>query len=227
MMRSAADPIQTPVDALAGSRGELGRLVCLASRSPRRRELLNEFGVEHLSQHPGVEDSLLEPGVVTPEQWVAALAYLKASVGVTLDWELAGRSALILGADTVCVKDRALIGTPVDAGDAARIVRLLSDGSHAVLTGVALIDVELGRRVSFVDRAVVHVGPLSSEAIERYVASGDWSGKAGAYNLRERIAAGWPITFEGDATAIMGLPMRVLMPRLASFGVRPGMERAK
>lgn len=225
-MRSEADTISTSVDALAGSRGDPGRVVCLASRSPRRRELLNEFGFEHLSQHPGVEDSLLEPGIVTPEQWVAALAYLKAAMGATLEWKLGGRPALILGADTVCVKDRALIGTPVDAGDAARIIRLLSDGTHAVVTGVALIDVESGRRVSFVDRAVVHVGPLPTDEIERYVASGDWAGKAGAYNLRERITAGWPIRFEGDATTIMGLPMGVLVPRLASLGVRPRAERA-
>lgn len=202
------------------------RVVCLASRSPRRRELLSEFRVEHLSQHPGVEDSLLERGDVTPEQWVAALAHLKASVGATLGWELRGRSALILGADTVCVRDGTLVGTPVDANDAARIVRYLNNGSHAVVTGVALLDVELGRRMSFVDRATVHVGSLSDDQISGYVASGGWIGKAGAYNLRERIAAGWPIRFEGDATAIMGLPMRALIPRLARLGVRAGAERA-
>lgn len=198
----------------------------MASRSPRRRELLHEHGIEHLSQHPGVEDSVLESGEVSPDQWVAALAYLKASAGAGLTWETGGRSALILGADTVCVKNGVLIGTPVDAEDARRIIRTLSDGTHAVVTGVALIDVESSWRISLVDRAVVHVGTLSEDAIELYISSRDWAGKAGAYNLRERIAAGWPIRFEGDATTIMGLPMTVLTRTLSRLGMVAGTERA-
>lgn len=233
-MRSAAAPSKSPSVPVAGP----GRVVCLASRSPRRREMLAEFGIEHLSQHPGVEDSVLEPGRVTPDQWVAALAYMKASAGATLTWEAGGRSPLILGADTVCVKDGQLIGTPTDAEDARRIIRLLRDGSHAVVTGVALIDPGTGpqsgvpegphpgRRLAFVDRAAVRVGSISDGAIELYVASNDWAGKAGAYNLRERIAAGWPITFEGDATTIMGLPMGKLLRQLADFGVRPSTPAA-
>ncbi len=163
---------------------------------------------------------------MSPQQWVASLAYLKASAGAGLDWDTGGRAALVLGADTVCVKNGVLIGTPVDAQDARRIVRELSDGTHAVVTGVALIDLGSSRRISLVDRAVVQVGTLSEEAIEQYISSGSWAGKAGAYNLRERIAAGWPIRFEGDATTIMGLPMTVLMRSLARLGVVPGAERA-
>jgi len=75
------------------------------------------------------------------------------------------------------------------------------------------------RRWLVADRAVVRVGPISDEQIEAYVASGEWRGKAGAYNLSERIEAGWPIECLGDPTTVMGLPMRRLPEWLKRAGV--------
>ncbi len=185
--------------------------IFLASRSPRRRLLLTEHGLEHDAEHPGLEDSGLEPGRVSPEQWVAALAYLKAAAGLQVHRAAPGRyGPLLLGADTVCVQDGRLIGTPADAKEAAAMIRGMRDGTHDVVTGVALIEVETGRRHLFVDRATVRVGHIPDDAIDAYIAGGEWQGKAGAYNLRERIEAGWPIEFDGDATTIMGLPMAAL-----------------
>lgn len=191
----------------------MGRLprIFLASRSPRRRLLLTEHGIEHDAEHPGLEDSGLEPGRVSAEQWVAALAYLKAAAGLQVYRAAPGRyGPLLLGADTVCVRDGRLIGTPEDAEEAAAMIRGMRDGAHDVVTGVALIEAETGRRHLFVDRASVRVGHIPDSAIDAYIASGDWRGKAGGYNLRERIDAGWPIEFDGDATTIMGLPMAAL-----------------
>lgn len=184
--------------------------VFLASRSPRRRELLDKHGIKHTAAHPGFDDAILEPGRCTPRQWVAALAYLKASAGLSK----AGHGPIVLGADTLCVKDGVMLGTPHSAQEASSILRSLSGGTHEVLTGVALIDTTTGRRHVFVDQARVHMGPLTEAMIESYVATGQWQGKAGGYNLRERLDAGWPITFEGDEGTIMGLPMRKLGDRL-------------
>ncbi|MBL8762238.1 MAG: Maf family protein [Phycisphaerae bacterium] len=194
--------------------GEGAGEVFLASRSPRRRQLLSEAGLPHRFGHPGVEDSELEPGRVSPAQWVAALAYLKARAGI--EAQGGGDSFdVVIGADTACVKDGELIGTPADAAEAERIVRRLSRGRHEVVTGVAVLSPRTGRRELFVDRASVSVGDLSDDMVRDYIASGAWAGKAGAYNLSERIAGGWPIEYVGRADTIMGLPVGPLKQRLA------------
>jgi septum formation protein len=194
------------------------RLV-LASQSPRRRKLLSDHGFEHTAIHPGLDDAQLRPGNVTPAQWVASLAYLKASSGAdALRWSVYRHGpALVIGADTICLKNGRFIGQPRDQSDARNILRSLENGSHEVFTGVALVWVMPDgerRRDLLVDRARVTVGTIGTERIEAYLRSGDWRGKAGAYNLFERIEAGWPIKYDGDPTTIMGLPMQALIPRL-------------
>ena len=196
-----------------------GRLprVHLASRSPRRRELLAGVGIEHDAAHPGLDDAQLDPGGASPEQWVAALAYLKAKSALASGGV---KAPVVLGADTVVVKNGEIIAAPVDEPDARRILHTLRNGEHEVLTGVALVDSGTGERDLFVDKARVRLGNISDETIEAYLRTGAWQGKAGAYNLAERIADGWPIEFHGDPGTIMGLPMQTLVPRLAGFAGR-------
>ncbi|MCC6285770.1 MAG: Maf family protein [Phycisphaerales bacterium] len=186
-----------------------GRLV-LASTSPRRTQLLHAGGLLHEVRDPGVDDGRLRPGwAATPASWVASLAYLKARAGAEYEPE----DAIVLGADTICVHKGRVIGQPRDAREARSTLVAIEGGRHEVYTGVALVKGPW--RDIFVDRAIVTVGELGPERIERYVASGEWRGKAGAYNLGERLAAGWPITFEGDPTTIVGLPMNALEAHLA------------
>lgn len=195
--------------------------VLLASRSPRRSSLLAEAGIEHRAEHPGFDDADLRPGNVSPPQWVSALAYLKA-------WakhEETGKArALIIGADTACVLDGELIGTPASEGEARTMLRRFVGRSHDVVTGVAIIEADNGRRHLFSDTARVEFGALSPDEIERYAATGLWAGKAGAYNLSERLEAGWPIIYEGDPSTIMGLPMRSLKRVLGSIARRRELE---
>ena len=198
----------------------------LASRSPRRREMLAAAGIAHAFDHPGFEDADLAPGAVTPAQWVASLAYLKAAAGLAaLRGAGDAEGRVVLGADTTCIAGSQMLGTPVDEDDARRILRALENAEHDVVTGVAIIDAGTGQRVLFADRATVRVGILGPR-LDEYVASGQWRGKAGAYNLSERLTAGWPIRYTGDPTTIMGLPMRALLPRLARFGLAPAVEAA-
>lgn len=192
-----------------------GPPLVLASRSPRRRLLLDEAGLPHAAHHPGLEDAELKPGRVTPEQWVAALAYLKAAAWAHHNSD--APASIVLGADTAIVKDTDLIGTPTSVADAAATLHRLSDGSHAVISGVALIESHTGRRTFFVDRASVAVGHLSTHTINEYANSNAWQGKAGGYNLRERQLAGWPLNHSGDPSTVMGLPMNILPARLAAF----------
>lgn len=200
-----------------------GRRLLLASRSARRRQLLTEHGFDHEARHPGVEDSILVSGDVTPQEWVAALAYLKAVAGMeAFGGRAAAARGILVGADTACVKDGRLIGTPRDACEAEQILRDLSDAEHDVVTGVALINSSTGERAIFADTARVWVGHLDDAAIDDYIRSEGWVGKAGAYNLAVRLGAGWPIQYVGDPSTIMGLPMQALKRALERMGAVAG-----
>lgn len=215
--------------APSGSTAGVPRLH-LASRSPRRTKLLSEHGLEHDAEHPGVDDAELVRGGVGPVAWVAALAYFKAAAAIhnmkVRGGAGGGRDRLVVGADTICVQDGELFGQPKDGADAERMLRRFENAEHDVLTGVALVHTETGVRDLFVSDAKVRVGRIGDERIGEYVKSGEWRGKAGAYNLHERLEAGWPIEFTGDPTTIVGLPMKALVRRLERFGVGTGAGRA-
>lgn len=217
-MEAPDQTLPEPVPRPAQQRHSLPR-VRLASSSARRRDLLAASGVSFEAAHPGVDDGALIRGGVTPAGWVASLAYFKAAAAMHNlgDWAYAPGELVILGADTAVLKNGTLIGQPTSAEDAARTIRKLENGEHSVLTGVALIDAGTGRRDMFVDRARVRVGPIGDRRIDDYIAGGEWRGKAGGYNLRERIEAGWPIECEGDPGTVMGLPIVRLLPRLSEF----------
>jgi len=194
----------------------------LASQSPRRRELLRACSIEHEVIDSGIDDTgLIAPGV-SPLWWVMALAYLKARSG----WDRLGdrAGAVVLGADTLVIKGASIIGQPTDEADARAIISTLNDGTHDVATGVALLD-ERGRRVVWVDIAHVRVGNVPEADRENYLLTGNWQGKAWAYNFAERLDDGWPISCEDDPTTVMGLPMKMLpgiLDRFASRAARAG-----
>jgi septum formation protein len=188
--------------------------------------LLTEAGYAHEACHPGFEDGPLVPGKVTPAQWVASLAKLKAWAGARTPEAqqlLATSDLVVVGADTACVMDGVLIGTPQTAEQARAMVRAFANREHEVVTGVALLHVAQqgtqSARVLFADRALVRMGALSERELDAYVSSGAWQGKAGGYNIAERMQAGWDLSFEGDQTSIMGLPMARLARALATLGV--------
>jgi len=196
--------------------------VVLASVSPRRRVLLGEacerLGLRFSWMDPGVDDGELALGGVSAPALCCALAYLKARSA----WEILrdrGESAgVVVGADTVCEADGRVLGKAADADEARAMLRGFVGGVHRVVSGVALIPGgDLRRRRVFFDEAEVRWGMVSDDAIEAYVASGQWRGKAGAYNLDERLGAGWAIEVQGDPTTVVGLPMRRLEAALRSL----------
>ncbi|MBX3410766.1 MAG: septum formation protein Maf [Phycisphaeraceae bacterium] len=198
--------------------------IILASRSARRRSLLDEAGIAHEAHYPGFEDGALAPGAHTsPSQWVCALAYLKA-------WAKAQETpgATVIGADTVCVLDGQVVGTPTDAWEAEQMLRSFVGREHDVITGVAIISRGADRthRRIFHERATVRWGMIPDEMIAAYVATGEWQGKAGGYNLRDRTGAGWPITYSGDPHTIMGLPVEALRRHLSTMA-RPEQDAAR
>lgn len=183
------------------------RLV-LASRSPRRRELLRAHGIDHDAIDPGIDDAELTDAGTDPAEWAMSLAHLKARAGLAKS----PPGSIVLGADTVCILDGAVIGQPRDRAHARDILRSFVGVEHGVVTGVALVSSDW--REIFCDRSLVRWGKIPGVEIEAYLDSEQWRGKAGAYNLAERLNAGWAIEYDGDPTSIMGLPMRALAPRL-------------
>ena len=188
----------------------------LASASPRRRWLLEEAGIDTRIMPPALDDGKLDPQSRRAEAWVMAMAHLKArSAAEELRREQPAARGRVLGADTVCViENERILGQPVDEAAARTMLYQLRRNEHRTLTGVCLLDLETGAREIFCDTAHVRVGEVTDEMIESYIASGEWRGKAGAYNLSERIAAGWPIDCDGDPATVMGLPMMRLRAML-------------
>lgn len=194
-------------------------IIVLASSSPRRREMLTDAGIEHRVHPATVDDGELVPGEFTSaDEWVVALAYLKAlSSSRTITDHDQDTPVVIIGADTVCVQDGQIIGQPDDRDHAKAIINRMSGSTHEVLTGVAILEPNGTRRDLFVDRSVVSVGIIPDDEIEAYLDSQLWKGKAGAYNITERLAAGWPIEFSGDESSIVGLPLTRVIERVSLF----------
>lgn len=128
--------------------------------------------------------------------------------------------AVVIGADTIVVAEHGILGKPVDAADAARMLRLLSARRHHVVTGIAV----LRRRppVSLVDSSetAVWFRGLTEDEISRYVATGEPLDKAGAYGIQGRAGA-FVERIEGDYFTVVGLPLALLTGLLGKAGITP------
>ena len=195
--------------------------IYLASRSPRRRELLTQIGMRFdllLFRSGTREDAEVNeawlPGEA-PEDYVVRVARIKAAYGAGL---LASRRVVprpVLAADTTLDVDGEIIGKPTDEADAAAILARLSGRSHRVLTAIAMArDERVEHRLSISD---VRFRPLSAEEIRRYVQSGEPMDKAGAYGIQGR-AAMFVEDIKGSHSGIVGLPLCETALLLREFG---------
>ena len=190
----------------------------LASRSARRAKLLAEAGIDAAVSPAIVDDSELDRGAGSVEEWVMGLAYLKARSAADALREQGHTGGLVIGADTVCVHQSEVLGQPIDERDARRMLEQMRGDEHDVLTGLCLIDLSSGERTITFDRAAIRMGDITEAQVAAHLAAGAWVGKAGAYNLEEQIAAGWDVECQGDPTTVMGLPMKRLESLLALHG---------
>ena len=172
----------------------------LASQSPRRAELLRAAGYEFTVQTVDVDESLRSGEA--PRDYVGRLASEKSGAGLAA----LGRPAdvSVLGADTVVVNGRDILGKPRDAEDAARMLRRLSGRTHQVVTGVSMRTA--GEELSTVETTAVTFVPLSEDQIAWYVASGEGRDKAGAYAI-QGLASRFVTRIEGSYSNVVGLPV--------------------
>ena len=184
--------------------------VYLASKSPRRQELLRQIGIEFeellLREAAGRRRDVLEvPRKDEPPlDYVKRIARTKAAVG----WHRMGRRGLpakpVLAADTEVVLDAGVLGKPEDSASAVQMLERLSGRSHEVITAVAArwnAQIVLG-----VARSQVSFRALSRDEIERYIATGEPFDKAGGYAVQGRAAI-FIRRLEGSYSGVMGLPL--------------------
>ena len=181
--------------------------VVLASQSPRRRELMRNITADFETVVSDVEETV--PADIGVYDTAEYLARLKAE-----DVLRTRRDAVVIGADTIVILDGVVLTKPADEEDAKRMLRLLSDKRHTVVTGCCIADSD--RTKSFSQRTEVEFYPLSDNDIEEYVATGEPMDKAGAYGIQ-----GGGMLFvkgiEGDYFNVMGLPVARLYRELKDF----------
>jgi septum formation protein len=182
----------------------------LASASPRRRQLLDLIGIAH-EVRPANIDETMRPRE-TPRRHAERLAREKAAAIAKRDPDL-----ITIGADTIVVLNRSVLGKPRDTDDAARMLALLSGREHLVTTAVA---VSRGKKLrSAVEEVRVRFRRLRDDEIEAYIATGEPMDKAGAYGI-QGYGATIVERIEGDYFAVMGLPIVRLIGLLRDVGVR-------
>jgi septum formation protein len=198
--------------------------IYLASNSPRRRELLRQIGVNFEvllfrggSRLDGDVDETPLPDE-DPDTYVQRVALAKAEGGIERVFRRGLPLRPVLAADTTLAVDGDIIGKPDDAEHAGRILHRLAGREHRVLTAVAMTDGERTEHV--LNESTVRFGPLDSDTIRRYVASGEPMDKAGAYGIQGR-AGMFVETILGSYTGIMGLPLYETAQLLARFGLHP------
>lgn len=184
-------------------------MIYLASRSPRRLDLLSQIGVtcRLLVDDDEARAEALEAvrAGEAPADYVARVATAKARAAVQRLAATALPPAPILAADTTVALGGTLLGKPADAADATRMLGLLSGRTHRVLTAVVVADVR-GRLFAATQVSRVRFARLDAATIAGYVASGEPLGKAGAYAIQGRAAA-FVRRIEGSYSGIMGLPL--------------------
>lgn len=184
------------------------RLV-LGSASPRRLELLAQIGVTPAALRPAdIDESPLKDEI--PRDYVCRIARQKAKAIPC------GQGEVLLCADTTVAVGRRILGKPEDEVEAARFMRLMSGRRHRVLTAVTLT--YQGRIRERLVETTVRMRPISDTELARYLAFGDWRGKAGGYAIQGAAAAFIP-WIQGSFSAVVGLPLAETAAMLSSIGI--------
>lgn len=217
-----------------------GRII-LASRSPRRAQLLAEAGYRWVQVDPPFADPPQPPRQLADRQHIielaCELARCKAQSLLHSDGFAPQAGDVLISADTIVIAgDGELLGQPENADDAERMLKLLLGRTHQVVTGVAMVCFDRGAttistalpstsRVSpsstspliepFADVAKVTMGATTPTWLQQYIQAGHWHGKAGGYNLTE--LSDIEIKVEGDPTTVVGLPMQQIIARLSTL----------
>jgi|SRR5450631_993308 septum formation protein len=182
--------------------------IVLASASPRRQELLKDAGIQFVVRPANIDE--IQHAGEAPAAFAERMARDKARTV-----RAPAPDTVILGADTVVVVGDEVLGKPSDAEDAARMLRLLSDRQHFVITGVCLIGAGFEDVRS--EKTAVSFAPLTDTEIRDYVSTSEPMDKAGAYAIQGH-ASRWISQIEGDYFNVVGLPVDLVWQMLREHG---------
>lgn len=184
--------------------------IILASKSPRRKEILENLGFEFEIITADTDES---SDVTDPESLVQILAVRKGSAVQKTHHE---SDTLIISCDTVVACDGRILGKPHSEREAKEMLRSLSGRSHTVLSGLALF--YNGKTISGVDKTEVYFAEMPESFIESYVASGDPMDKAGSYAVQGRTSL-YIDKIDGCYFNVVGLPVRLLAKLIERLGL--------
>jgi len=190
------------------------RSLVLASASPRRKQLLRQAGVPFR-----VKVSRYVEG--RPSGDPVAFA-LRAATGKAA--EVASRlrvPAWVLAADTLVVAGRCVFGKPSDRAEAAAMLKALAGREHRVLSGVVLQQAPTGKHLAWTETTAVRMRRIAPDELERYLDSGEWRDKAGAYGIQGRAGA-FVTGIWGCYFNVVGLPLGAVCARLQRLGLLAG-----
>ena len=198
--------------------------IYLASQSPRRRQLLEQWGLRCELLLPDIDEDAEALEVVLPGE--APAAYVQRVTGLKLDaavQRLRRRGlplAPVLCADTTVALGRRILGKPADAAEAQAMLQSLMGRRHRVLTAVGLAkpSARSEKRARALSTSWVEFAPVTAADIRRYVASGEPMGKAGAYAIQGQAAL-WVSHISGSYSGIMGLPAYETAQVFAALGM--------
>jgi len=182
----------------------------LASRSPRRRELLEEAGYRFEVCLPSEEAECGLCSEENPAQLVARLSYQKAA-----DVARRAGEGVIISCDTVVECNGQILGKPLDENHARQMLQSLSGREHRVFSGLCLWKIPHGQPQIRVAVTTLRMDRLSDEQLEEYLAGGQWEGKAGAFGYQDRL--GWVHIVEGSESNVVGLPLELLEEMLGDI----------
>ena len=183
----------------------------LASVSPRRKQLLAEAGYKFTVVRPDIDESAFPVEGIEACEYAERLALAKAK-----DVAEKYPDCLVIGADTVVDFEGQIIGKPIDAKEAEQITKKLFSKPHKVITGIAIVRLSDGIKLSQCDTTTVYPKQLTSEQIAEHIKGKSWRDKAGAYAIKEN-GDEFIERIEGSLTNIMGLPMELLQRLLIAI----------
>ena len=189
--------------------------IILASASDRRKDILSQVGISYEVMPSSIDEDAIQAD--TPAALVEALSAAKAEDIA----ERLTKNFVIIGADTVVVKDNSILGKPSDEAEAAKMLQMLQGNRHEVYTGVTLISVSpegKGLIDTFHVRTIVDMIPMTAGQIDAYIKTGEPMDKAGAYGIQGRGAA-YIQDIAGDYYNVVGLPISTVLARLANMGI--------
>jgi septum formation protein len=175
----------------------------LASKSPRRRELLKKAGYKFEVAEPLINEKDFVAEQISPCEYAKRLALAKA-MSVAQKFQ----DKFVVGADTIVDFQGRIVGKADDEAQAEKIIRLLFNAPHRVITGLAIICKRENVKIVDSDTTIVYPRPMTEEQLAEHISSGVWRDKAGAYAIQENSDR-FVEKIEGSLTNVMGMPMEL------------------